>query len=170
MAMTGSFRIAPCSASHAACKLPASITYVLHQFYNAPMAHVISLVGEQVPMSVTSALPAGSVTKPWTAVRVVQLAAVGALGPLGLDTPVHAVVDPWLARQVPPAPSLSTIWAGHPQIKDVTVRQVASMAAGFRDYDDFALQCVHSHELECIGMTPPHSLLFSPLRYSGVLL
>jgi CubicO group peptidase (beta-lactamase class C family) len=133
------------------------------------MAHVVSLVGEQVPMSVTSALPAGSVTKPWTAVRVVQLAAAGALGPLGLDTPVHAVVDPWLARQVPPAPSLSTIWAGHAQINDVTVRQVASMAAGFRDYDDFALQCVHSHELECIGMAPPIHCFFKPFWYFDVL-
>ena len=93
-------------------------------------------------MTVSSAIPSGSVTKPFTAMRVYQLATAGKFGALGIDTPLHQVVDPWLARQTPPQPTLLELWKGDKVIQEVTLRQIMGMSAGFQDYSDPDLECV----------------------------
>mmetsp|Transcript_10614 Transcript_10614/g.27296 ORF Transcript_10614/g.27296 Transcript_10614/m.27296 type:complete len:592 (-) Transcript_10614:143-1918(-) len=90
----------------------------------------------RVPITVGSAVPVGSVTKPFTAMRVMQLARRGRLGPAGIDTPIHQMVDPWLAKQTPPAPPMLALWRNDPTVTSITIRQVMGMSAGLQDYSD----------------------------------
>ena len=57
-------------------------------------------------------------------------------GKLNLDAPVMQYIDPWLAAQKPPQPSLNEIWHGNPLINVVTARQLLGMRSGIPDYDD----------------------------------
>ena len=64
-------------------------------------------------------MPSGSVTKPWTAVAVLQQVAAGAVE---LHTPAHEVVDPALrlacARGTPcSAATMRSLWGGNPQVQ-----------------------------------------------------
>jgi hypothetical protein len=78
-----------------------------------------------------SMYPAGSVTKPYTAVAAMRLYDQGLLD---LEEPVHKILDPWLKSQsIPP---LLSLWKNDPTIESVTSRQLLGMQAGFLDYAD----------------------------------
>lgn len=80
-------------------------------------------------------IPSGSVTKPWTAMRVMQLMEAGKID---INAPAHTFIDPWLAKQG--KPSLKTMWAGDSTIETVTVKQLMAMESGLGDYNDAQLQ------------------------------
>eukprot|EP00729_Bicosta_minor_P017050 gene17050-24612_t len=87
----------------------------------------------------TAALfPAGSVTKAWTATRLMQL---WEQGHIDLDEPAHVRVDAFLAAQNPAVPSLKELWGGSTDVIDtVTLRQLVSMQGGLRDYNSQQLE------------------------------
>jgi len=89
------------------------------------------------PVTTMSQFPAGSLTKPTIAVGLLQLMEQGKLD---LDAAFASIVDPWRTRQG--LPTLGSIW-GSPDggiIETVTVRQLLTMTAGLRDYDDNKLE------------------------------
>ena len=48
-------------------------------------------------------------------------------GKIGLDTPAHTYIDPWLAKQNPPAGPLLAMWNSDSTIETVTVRHLLAM-------------------------------------------
>jgi hypothetical protein len=81
------------------------------------------------PVTTESLYPAGSVTKPYTAVAAMRLYDQGMFD---LDQPVHQILDPWLKSQA--LPSLLTLWKNDKTIEKVTSRHLLGMQAGFSDY------------------------------------
>jgi CubicO group peptidase (beta-lactamase class C family) len=69
-----------------------------------------------------SLYPAGSVTKPYTAVAAMRLHDKGVLD---LEEPVYTILDPWLKSQS--IPSLLTLWNNDPTILNVTSRHLLGM-------------------------------------------
>ena len=67
------------------------------------------------PLTNTTRIPLGSVTKPWTALRVMQHVEAGTIQ---LDDPAHTWIDPVLARLSPQGPpsmermSMARLWLG----------------------------------------------------------
>lgn len=90
-----------------------------------------------VKLGAHSMIPVGSVTKAWTSVRTMQLVEQGKIG---LDTPAHTYIDPWLAKQNPPAGPLLAMWNSDTTIETVTVKHLLAMTSGLRDYDDTAFE------------------------------
>lgn len=89
------------------------------------------------PIGIHSKFPAGSLTKSFTATALKQLAERGVLD---LDAPIHALIDPWHAAQIPPVKPLLQLWHGDRTVLTITTRMLISMQAGLRDYDDSKLQ------------------------------
>jgi CubicO group peptidase (beta-lactamase class C family) len=87
-------------------------------------------------ITVASKIPSGSTDKAFTSAALLRCAE---LGLLSLDDPAHVHIDPWLARQDPPVPTLLAQWNGDATINSVTVRQLLSMRSGVQDYEDTAL-------------------------------
>eukprot|EP00966_Prymnesium_polylepis_P212331 4918922-Prymnesium_polylepis.1 len=90
------------------------------------------------PLTPTTLIPLGSVTKPWTALRVMQLVEEGVVG---LEDPAHLWIDPVLER-LSPRPrepvSLERLWGR--DALNVTVRNLLGMTSGFADYPDEELE------------------------------
>ncbi len=80
-------------------------------------------------------IPLGSVTKPWTAARIMQAVEAGRLG---LDDAAHEWVDPVLRRMW--NSSLEALWGKNSTI--VTIRDLLGMTSGFADYDDAHLEAL----------------------------
>ena len=78
-------------------------------------------------MTTLSLIPGGSLTKPYTCAACMNLVDSGLLD---LSRPVHQYIDPWLASQTPPQPSLREIWHGNLLIETVTARQLLGMRSG----------------------------------------
>jgi CubicO group peptidase (beta-lactamase class C family) len=78
-----------------------------------------------------SRYPAGSVTKPYTAVAAMRL---HDSGKLDLGRPVHTYLDPWFAAQS--LPPLLHMWGNDTAILKVTSRHLLGMQGGFSDYED----------------------------------
>jgi hypothetical protein len=87
------------------------------------------------PVTTDSMYPAGSVTKPYTAVAAMRLYDRGLLD---LDEPVYKILDPWLKSQS--LPPLLKLWKGDSTIKTVTSRHLLGMQAGFSDYESSFLK------------------------------
>ena len=73
----------------------------------------------------------GSGTKPFVAVRVMQLAEAGTIN---LDDPMHLHGDPILTRMG--LDSLATLFNGDQRIQQSTVRDFLGMVSGAGDYND----------------------------------
>jgi len=118
----------------------------IHQKYNASFSLAVADLDGNVwpvakgwafadrsdsgPMTTESIFPAGSTTKPMTAVGILQLVEDGELT---LDTPVHEVLDEWLGERGP----LSTLMpANDSMINDVVVSELLNMQSGIPDYDN----------------------------------
>ncbi len=87
----------------------------------------------------TTLLPLGSVTKPWTALRIMQLAEAGQLN---LSDPVHKYVDPVLQRLY--GNELRNLWGT--DVRLVTVRDCLGMTSGLPDYSDKELELLTLQE------------------------
>ena len=86
-----------------------------------------------------SLYPVGSTDKAFTAAAVMRYAEQGLIK---LDAPVYTYIDPFLARQKPPLPSLNEQFGGGDDgaaVNSVTTRELLSMRSGIKDYDDGAL-------------------------------
>jgi D-alanyl-D-alanine carboxypeptidase len=86
------------------------------------------------PALETDLTPLGSVTKPYTAVRLMQLVEQGVVG---LDDPMHKWVDPALQRW-----NKTTVLKlfGSPLIMNVTIRHLVKMRSGIQEYNDGRLE------------------------------
>jgi len=128
------------------------------------------------PVTTASQYPGGSVTKTFTSAAALKLVEAGKLD---LDEPAHQIVDPWLQAQG--LPTLLEVFNGDPKINLVTPRQLFSMRAGVRDYNDRAVrQFTIDHPQEdflpmqfmtSITNTTSSAFLFKPGSggsYSGV--
>jgi CubicO group peptidase (beta-lactamase class C family) len=82
----------------------------------------------------TDMVPLGSVTKPYTAARVVQLVEQGVLG---LDDPMHKWADPVLKKW---NGTTALKLFGDPLIHNVTIRHLLSMRSGIQEYNDTRLE------------------------------
>lgn len=89
-----------------------------------------------------SLIPLGSVTKPWTAVAIMQAVESGRLS---LEDPAAAWIDPvlerlWggIIRSEGMQPSLEGLWG--PSASQVRIVDLLGMTSGFNDYDDALLQ------------------------------
>ena len=76
----------------------------------------------------------GSVTKLYTAVRVLQLHEIGLVD---IDRPVHSYIDPFLMRTN--GTTLMAIYH-NASINTITARQLMGMRSGVADYNNFAVQ------------------------------
>ena len=85
------------------------------------------------PLKGTTQVPLGSVTKPWTALRVMQYFE---WGKLSLDDPAQTWVDPVLTRLW--GNTLVGLWGANASV--VTVRDLLGHTSGFADYDDEELE------------------------------
>ena len=90
----------------------------------------------RTPMTRDTMVPSGSVTKPWTAVAILQMVAEGVVQ---LDTPAHTVVDPGLqlactkGQPCPPTTMLQ-LWNGEPQVQRITIKDLLGHTSGIAEY------------------------------------
>ena len=77
--------------------------------------------------------PMGSVTKSWTAVRIMQYHEQGLID---IDAPISRYVDPVLRRMN--GTTMAELWNHDPRIENVTARLIMSMRSGLHDYNDTA--------------------------------
>lgn len=113
--------------------------------------------GSGHPISTSSLVPSGSVTKTWTALRLMQLSIDTGLD---LDVPVHTILDEWFAKQSPSLPTMLELWGNNTIIETVTIRQLMSMSSGLKDYSDNRMRSCEF--LSLLSVLPPHRL---PQRY-----
>ena len=112
------------------------------------------------PLTNTTRIPLGSVSKPWTALRVMQHVEAGTIQ---LDDPAHTWIDPVLARLSPQGPpsmermSMARLWG--PAARNVTVRMLLGMTSGFLDY----VRCC-PHALVCMCSTSASACAPRPTR------
>jgi CubicO group peptidase (beta-lactamase class C family) len=78
-------------------------------------------------------IPFGSVTKPWTGLRILQHMENGKLA---LDDPAYKYVDPVLRKLWDT--NLTALWG--PDAAKVTIRHLLQMRSGFTDYNDTILE------------------------------
>ena len=96
--------------------------------------------GKEYRATTASLFPAGSVTKTFMAVTMLQLAEAGRVD---LDRSIASYVDPWNAAQTPPVPSLFTQFGANKTaaaFANATVRDLMSMQTGLRDYSSSTLR------------------------------
>jgi hypothetical protein len=91
-------------------------------------------------------IPLGSVTKPWTAVLIMQAVE---RGKLSLDDKASAWIDPVLGRLW--RTSMRKLWKDQ-RVEDVRIKDLMGMTSGFYDYDDFFLEHISlQHTADDIG-------------------
>ena len=86
---------------------------------------------EKTQLDAHSIIPAGSVTKAYTGVAIMQEVERGRLD---LDAPAHTFIDPPLLRQN--KTSLLELWGGNQEVLKITARDLLGMTSGLNDYDD----------------------------------
>jgi CubicO group peptidase (beta-lactamase class C family) len=82
-----------------------------------------------IPAKADDIIPAGSITKSYTAAAVIQLIEKGIVG---MDDPVPPHIDPFLNRTN--STTMEKLWGAN--ISKVTVRMLLNMRSGIQDYDD----------------------------------
>ncbi|CAJ1360005.1 unnamed protein product [Effrenium voratum] len=97
------------------------------------LAAGVNNIWNRRPLRPDSLVPLGSVTKPWTAVMVMQAVESGLLN---LDDPAMQWIDPVMRRLW--NKSMEQLWG--PQVRQVVVRDLMGMTSGMKDYDDFFLE------------------------------
>jgi CubicO group peptidase (beta-lactamase class C family) len=89
---------------------------------------------ERTPLLPDSLVPSGSVTKPWTAVAILQM--LGNAMPdgetLNLSTPANKVIDPLLRRTW--GTSMQELWLGSAQMNAITIRDLLGHTSGIQEY------------------------------------
>ena len=86
---------------------------------------------EQTMLTAHSIVPAGSVTKAYTGVAILQEVERGRLD---LDAAAHTWIDPPLQRQN--KTTLLELWGGNKEVMKITTRDLLGMTSGLNDYDD----------------------------------
>eukprot|EP01043_Picozoa_sp_COSAG02_P038929 COSAG02_NODE_3039_length_7496_cov_89.964715_4_plen_638_part_00 len=83
-----------------------------------------------------SLVPSGSVTKPWTAVAMLQLVgtAMDDGNTVELSTPASKVIDPLLRRTW--GTSMQQLWLGNPQMNVITIKDLLGHTSGIQEYPD----------------------------------
>jgi D-alanyl-D-alanine carboxypeptidase len=87
-------------------------------------------------MPTNTRIPVGSVTKPFTSVALMKLVEQGKIS---LDEKAHVRLDYILQNFRPEWKNKGTfqeVWGNNPQVNEITVRQIAEMKSGLRDYDN----------------------------------
>eukprot|EP01043_Picozoa_sp_COSAG02_P064391 COSAG02_NODE_9400_length_2229_cov_2.378404_1_plen_315_part_00 len=132
----------------------------------------------RTPMTRDTMVPSGSVTKPWTAVAILQMVAEGAVQ---LDTPAHTVVDPGLqlactkGQPCPPTTMLQ-LWNGEPQVQRITIKDLLGHTSGIAEYPGSlqtdTLAGKEYNPIELIGITSKNlscAAVPCPRYYSFIL-
>ena len=83
-------------------------------------------------LTTAHAIPMGSVTKTFTAIRILQLVDDGILS---LNDTVHDIIDPILVDNLEGATMLS-LFESDTRVEDITIYQLLHMSSGIQDYDD----------------------------------
>ena len=79
----------------------------------------------------TDIIPAGSLTKPFTAAAVMRLVETGVVR---LEDPVAMHIDPFLTRINGSNTTMEAVWG--PMVRNVTIRMLLNMRSGMPDYND----------------------------------
>jgi CubicO group peptidase (beta-lactamase class C family) len=117
-------------------------------------------------------VPSGSVTKPWTAVAILQMVE---RGKIELSTPVHTLIDPVLQRSW--HTTLFELWDRQPGINSITFEMLLGHTGGIQDYPPGLQTAVEAGQefgpkelmdmtdkaLMCV--TPPCRKLYSSIGY-----
>eukprot|EP00039_Didymoeca_costata_P031066 m.32957 g.32957 ORF g.32957 m.32957 type:complete len:527 (-) comp8472_c0_seq1:3912-5492(-) len=85
----------------------------------------------KVKCSVGDKYPVGSVTKPYTAVAIMQFKE---LGMIDIDAPIYTYVDPVLKRLNDT--TMLELWKGDKTCLNITARHLMGMRGGLHDYND----------------------------------
>lgn len=103
------------------------------------LAAGIDSIWKNTPLRPDSLVPLGSVTKPWTAVAVMQAVERGAIS---LEDPVAPLVDPVLKRLF--NKTMMQLWGRNETSRSfvplVRIKDLLGMTSGFHDYNDFFLE------------------------------
>ena len=83
----------------------------------------------RTPLLPDALVPSGSVTKPWTAVAMLQLVQSGAVA---LTTPAWTVVDPALQKGW--NTTMLTLWDNSPLMRTITIADLLGHTSGINEY------------------------------------
>jgi CubicO group peptidase (beta-lactamase class C family) len=83
----------------------------------------------------TDIIPAGSLTKPFTAAAVMRLVETGVVR---LEDPVAMHIDPFLTRINGSNTTMEAVWG--PMVRNVTIRMLLNMRSGMPDYNNQVIQ------------------------------
>eukprot|EP00755_Sulcionema_specki_P030451 Sspe_Gene.94401::Locus_66790_Transcript_1_1_Confidence_1.000_Length_1503::g.94401::m.94401 len=93
------------------------------------------VAGDSPPVTPSTLFPSGSVTKPYTAMAIIQLAERGLFS---LDSPAAPLANPVLQKQF--NTTLNELWGFDERMNRVTVRHLLRMRSGIQDYNNLKLE------------------------------